>query len=53
MVIGLVNELGRESADGRKVFPTADAMAKSPKRFFANRSAPAIVPHTWLSWRNG
>ncbi len=34
MVIGLVNELGRESADGRKSFPTAAAMAEKPETFF-------------------
>jgi N-glycosylase/DNA lyase len=37
MVSGLVNELGRESADGRKSFPTAAAMAEKPARFFRDQ----------------
>jgi len=37
MVSGLVNELGRESADGRKSFPTAAAMAEKPPRFFRDQ----------------
>src|SRR5258708_3756924 len=37
MVSGLVNELGRESADGRKSFPTAAAMAEKPERFFRDQ----------------
>jgi 3-methyladenine DNA glycosylase/8-oxoguanine DNA glycosylase len=37
MVSGLVNELGRESADGRKSFPTAAAMAEKSERFFRDR----------------
>src|SRR5436189_4934536 len=34
MVSGLVNELGGESDDRRKSFPTAAAMARRPERFF-------------------
>jgi len=34
MVSGLVSELGRESADGRKSFPTAQAMAQKPAAFY-------------------
>jgi N-glycosylase/DNA lyase len=37
MVSGLVNKLGRASADGRKSFPTAAAMAKKPERFFRDQ----------------
>jgi len=37
MVSGLVNELGSESNDGRKSFPTAEAMARQPLRFFADK----------------
>lgn len=37
MVSGLVNELGRTSADGRKSFPMAAAMAEKPERFFRDQ----------------
>ena len=37
MVNGLVNELGRESADGRKSFPTAAAMAQKSEKFFRDQ----------------
>jgi 3-methyladenine DNA glycosylase/8-oxoguanine DNA glycosylase len=37
MVSGLVQELGRESADGHKSFPTAAAMAERPARFFRDQ----------------
>jgi 3-methyladenine DNA glycosylase/8-oxoguanine DNA glycosylase len=37
MVSGLVNELGRESADGRKTFPDAAAMAAKPAGFFRDQ----------------
>jgi 3-methyladenine DNA glycosylase/8-oxoguanine DNA glycosylase len=37
MVSGLVNELGRESADGRRSFPSAAAMAEKPAGFFRDR----------------
>jgi len=37
MVSGLVNELGRESADGRKSFPTAAVMAEKPPKFFRDQ----------------
>ena len=37
MVTGLVSHLGRESADGRKSFPTAAAMAEKPPRFFRDQ----------------
>jgi 3-methyladenine DNA glycosylase/8-oxoguanine DNA glycosylase len=37
MVSGLVNELGRKSADGRKSFPTAAAMAEKPESFFRDQ----------------
>jgi 3-methyladenine DNA glycosylase/8-oxoguanine DNA glycosylase len=37
MVSGLVNELGRESPDGRKSFPTAEAMAQKPEKFFRDK----------------
>ena len=34
MVAGLVNELGRESHDGRRSFPTPEAMASKTERFY-------------------
>jgi N-glycosylase/DNA lyase len=37
MVSGLVNELGRESSDGRKSFPTAEAMAGKSEKFFRDK----------------
>src|SRR5437667_2052527 len=37
MVNGLVNELGRESDDGRKTFPTAEVMAQKPAKFFRDK----------------
>jgi 3-methyladenine DNA glycosylase/8-oxoguanine DNA glycosylase len=37
MVHGLVNELGRESDDGRKAFPTPEAMAKKTEKFYRDR----------------
>jgi N-glycosylase/DNA lyase len=37
MISGLVNELGRQSSDGRKSFPTAAAMAQKPEKFFRDR----------------
>jgi N-glycosylase/DNA lyase len=37
MVTGLVNELGHESADGRRSFPAAAAMAEKPERFFRDQ----------------
>ena len=37
MVSGLVNELGGESDDRRKSFPTAAAMAHRPERFFRDK----------------
>ena len=37
MVSGLVNQLGRESADGRKSFPTPAAMAEKPAKFFRDQ----------------
>jgi 3-methyladenine DNA glycosylase/8-oxoguanine DNA glycosylase len=36
MVKALVNELGRESDDGRKSFPTAGAMAAKSEKFYRN-----------------
>jgi N-glycosylase/DNA lyase len=36
MVNGLVNNLGRESNDGRKSFPNAAAMAAMPLKFFVD-----------------
>jgi N-glycosylase/DNA lyase len=36
MVTGLVENLGRESDDGRKSFPNADAMAAMPLKFFVD-----------------
>jgi len=36
MVTGLVQNLGRESDDGRRTFPTAEAMALMPVKFYAN-----------------
>ncbi len=36
MVHGLVNNLGRESKDGRKSFPNAEAMAAMPLKFFVD-----------------
>src|SRR5713226_10009773 len=37
MVSGLVNELGRVSDDGKKAFPSAQAMAQKPERFFRDQ----------------
>jgi 3-methyladenine DNA glycosylase/8-oxoguanine DNA glycosylase len=37
MVSGLVNELGCESDDGRKSFPSAAAMAQKPEKFFRDK----------------
>jgi len=37
MVGALVNELGDESDDGRKSFPTAKAMARKPEKFFRDK----------------
>lgn len=36
MVTGLVENLGRESNDGRRTFPTPEAMALMPEKFFVN-----------------
>ena len=36
MVTGLVENLGRESDDGRKSFPNAEAMAAMPLKFFVD-----------------
>jgi N-glycosylase/DNA lyase len=36
MVKGLVESLGRESDDGRKSFPTPEAMASMPVKFFVD-----------------
>lgn len=36
MVTGLVEKLGRESDDGRRAFPTAEAMAQMPLNFYAD-----------------
>ena len=37
MVNSLVNELGRESNDGRKSFPTAQVMAQQSEKFYRDR----------------
>ena len=37
MVGALVSELGDESDDGRKSFPTAGAMARKPEKFFRDK----------------
>lgn len=37
MVAGLVNELGRDSGDGRKTFPTAAVMAEKTEKFYRDR----------------
>lgn len=37
MVAGLVNELGHESDDGRKSFPTAAVMAKKNEKFYRDK----------------
>src|SRR5258707_10902507 len=37
MVSALVNELGCESHDGRKAFPTAATMARRPEKFFRDK----------------
>jgi N-glycosylase/DNA lyase len=34
MVTGLVNGLGHEALDGRKTFPTPEAMAHAPEKFY-------------------
>ena len=36
MVTGLVQNLGRETNDGRKTFPTAEAMARKPLKFYVD-----------------
>jgi 3-methyladenine DNA glycosylase/8-oxoguanine DNA glycosylase len=36
MVTGLVENLGRESDDGRRTFPTPEAMALMPVKFYVN-----------------
>ena len=36
MVTGLVENLGRKSTDGRRTFPTAEAMALMPLSFYVN-----------------
>jgi 3-methyladenine DNA glycosylase/8-oxoguanine DNA glycosylase len=36
MVHGLVGNLGRETADGRRTFPTAEVMAAMPVKFFVD-----------------
>ena len=36
MVHGIVNNLGRETDDGRRTFPTAHTMASMPSTFFVN-----------------
>ena len=36
MVTGLVQNLGRETNDGRRSFPTAEAMASMPAKFFVD-----------------
>ena len=36
MVTGLVENLGRESDDGRRTFPTPEAMALMPLKFYVN-----------------
>jgi len=36
MVHGLVGNLGRETADGRRTFPTAQTMAAMPAKFFVD-----------------
>ncbi|HEU4391596.1 MAG TPA: Fe-S cluster assembly protein HesB, partial [Blastocatellia bacterium] len=37
MITGLVDSIGRESQDGRKAFPTPEAMAAEPERFYRDR----------------
>jgi N-glycosylase/DNA lyase len=37
MVTGLVGNLGRESDDGRRSFPTPEAMASMPLKFFVDK----------------
>lgn len=37
MVSGLVNELGSAADDSRKPFPSAEAMAKKPEKFFRDK----------------
>lgn len=37
MVHALVNELGQESNDGRKAFPTAEAMSQLSEKFFRDK----------------
>jgi 3-methyladenine DNA glycosylase/8-oxoguanine DNA glycosylase len=37
MVSGLVSELGRAAADGRKSFPTAAEMGRMPEKFFRDQ----------------
>jgi len=36
MVHGIVNNLGRETGDGRRTFPTAQVMASMPLKFFVD-----------------
>ena len=49
MVHGLVNELGQESDDGRKSFPTAEAMAQKPEKFFRDRDRLFVLIHAEVS----
>jgi len=37
MVTGLVNEVGRQTSDGRKSFPTAEALAEKSEKFFRDQ----------------
>lgn len=37
MVTGLVQHLGRESNDGRRTFPTPEAMARMPLKFYVEK----------------
>ena len=37
MVGGLVSEVGRQSADGRKSFPSAEALAQKSEKFFRDK----------------
>jgi 3-methyladenine DNA glycosylase/8-oxoguanine DNA glycosylase len=45
MVGGLVNNLGREAADGRRAFPTPEAMAAMPESFYRDVRAGYRAPY--------
>src|SRR5437870_5633557 len=50
MVNGLVNELGSQSDDGRKSFPSAEVMAQESVKFFKDKIRSEAEPEfVWIS----